>query len=334
MGSLYFSLHEATLSVCCSHLLVSGCLMLVIFWLLDFFPTVVYGHIWCVLWLLFSDSAASEIKALRFSNGLHESPWHCVCTVLREGGRCGTGQHCQEHRMVRPGPLWPLVQQWQGKHAHLSCALWRHDLPGLEWERAELCPPTFTLGYIPASGSAPGWPMWAAASVPRHFKAQDFDFQSNHVKSHCLLFLFLQEIHLISSQYPCLKSAATGKHPVPMHKHTEWSKEKRAGSKHFLIKVAVWSNENNKQTLGDAAMCPGTAWKEDEKGVLWCPGKDLKSLLKVYRADWINSRLYQSVLYLCAALPSCPQQRPVICHQSCATAVMLSCFNRVMGNDV
>lgn len=74
---------------------------------------------------------------------------------------------------------------------------------------------------------------------PGSFKAQDFDFQSNHVKSYCLLFLFLQEIYLISFQYPCLKSAATGMHPVPMHKHTEWSKEKRSGSKHFLIWAVV-----------------------------------------------------------------------------------------------
>lgn len=74
---------------------------------------------------------------------------------------------------------------------------------------------------------------------PGSFKAQDFDFQSNHVKSYCLLFLFLQEIYLISFQYPCLKSAATGMHPVPMHKHTEWSKEKHSGSKHFLIWAVV-----------------------------------------------------------------------------------------------
>lgn len=43
MGSLYFSLHEATLSVCGCHLLFSGCFTLVIFWLLDFFPKVMFG---------------------------------------------------------------------------------------------------------------------------------------------------------------------------------------------------------------------------------------------------------------------------------------------------
>lgn len=42
---------------------------------------------------------------------------------------------------------------------------------------------------------------------PGRFKAQDFDFQSNHVKSYCLLFLILYAIYLISLQYPCLKSA-------------------------------------------------------------------------------------------------------------------------------
>lgn len=158
------------------HISVSGCFTLVIFWLLDFFHNVVHGHIWCVLWLLLSVSGASEIQALRFNNGPRESPWHCGYTVLCSGGRRGTGQPCQEHGMVTPGTLWPLMQQWQGKCAHLFCALWRQGLPGPKWERAELCPPPFTIGYTPASASAPGWPMWATASVPRAFQSSRFWF--------------------------------------------------------------------------------------------------------------------------------------------------------------
>ena len=42
---------------------------------------------------------------------------------------------------------------------------------------------------------------------PVFFKAPDFDFQSNHVKSYCLLFLILYATYLISFQYLCLKSA-------------------------------------------------------------------------------------------------------------------------------
>lgn len=96
-----------------------------------FFPNVVHSHIWCVLWLLLSVSGASEIQALRFNNEPHESPWHCVYTVLCSGGRRGTGQPCQERGMVTPGTLWPLMQQWQGKCSHLFCALWRQGLPGM-----------------------------------------------------------------------------------------------------------------------------------------------------------------------------------------------------------
>ena len=43
---------------------------------------------------------------------------------------------------------------------------------------------------------------------PGCFKAHDFDFLSNHIKSYHLLFLILYAIYLISLQYPCLKSAA------------------------------------------------------------------------------------------------------------------------------
>lgn len=76
-----------------------------------------------------------------------------------------------------------------------------------------------------------------------------------------------------------------------------------------------------------------TAWKEDKKGHCVMPWKRSKSLIKVYRAKWINIRLYQSVLYFCAVLLSHPQQRPVICCQSFAAAVTLPCFSYVMGND-
>lgn len=71
--------------------------------------------------------------------------------------------------------------------------------------------------------------------------------------------------------------------------------------------------------------------KKIRKGIVM-PWKRSKSLIKVYRANWINIRLYQSVLYFCAVL-SHPQQRPVICCQSFATAVTLPCFSCVTGND-
>lgn len=119
-----------------------------------FFPNVVHSHISCVLWLLLSVSGASEIQALRFNNEPHESPWHCVYTVLCSGGRCGTGQPCQERGMVTPGTLWPLMQQCRANvpTSSVLCG----DKVCLEWERAELCLPPFTIGYTPASGSAPG----------------------------------------------------------------------------------------------------------------------------------------------------------------------------------
>lgn len=80
-------------------------------------------------------------------------------------------------------------------------------------------------------------------------------------KAIACFFYFFRKFILSLSQYPCLKSAAAGMHPVPMHKHTEWSKEKWGRSKHFLIRAAVWSNENNKLSLGGAATCPGDCMK-------------------------------------------------------------------------
>lgn len=299
-----------------------------------------YGHIWCVLWLLLSVSAASEIKAVSFNNELYESPWHCVCTALREGG-C-----CVQEEGVGPASTASNRGWWDQAPCGHWCSSGRTNVPTssvlcgdmvyLAWNGRGLTSVHLHLPLVTSLHLVQllADPREQLLLYPGHFKAQDFDFQSNHVKSYRLLFLFFQEIYLISSQYPCLKSAATGMHPVPMHKHTEWSKEKWGWSKHFLIGAAVWSNENNKQSLGGAATCPGDCRKGRWERVLWCPGKDFKFLLKVCRADWIKIRLYQSVLYLCPVLPSCPQERPAICHQSCATAVVLSCFSWVMGNDV
>lgn len=66
-------------------------------------------------------------------------------------------------------------------HLPLTKALWWVQLMAVPWEQMLL--------------------------HPECFKAKDFDFQSNHVKSYCLLFLILYAIYLISFQYPCLKSA-------------------------------------------------------------------------------------------------------------------------------
>lgn len=100
---------------------------------------------------------------------------------------------------------------------------------------------------------------------PGHFKAQDFDFQSNYVKSYSLLFSIslrkLSYLFSISVSEICC-------YPVPTHKHTEWSKDKWGGSKHFLIRTAVWSNESNKQSLGGAATCPGGCMKRRWESVV------------------------------------------------------------------
>lgn len=182
MGSLYFSLHEATLS----HLSVSGC-----FILLDFFfpPKAVYGHIWCVLWLLLSVSAASEIEALTFTNELYESPWHCV-RVLCSGGRCGTSQHCQEHGWDQA----PFGHWCSGDRANVpTSAVLCEDKVYLAWNGRGLSPVHL---HLPLATSLHlvqllADPCEQLLLHPGSFKAQDCDFQSNHVKSYCLLFLFL-----------------------------------------------------------------------------------------------------------------------------------------------
>lgn len=171
----------------------------VLHWLFSdcwFFFQKQYGHIWCVLWPLLSVNAASEIKGLRFNNELHEITLalRMYCTegrkVLCSGGRCGTSQHCQEHGLMRPGTLWPLMQQWQGKCA-LSSGL-HGDKVYLAWNGRGL---SSVHLHLPLATSLHlvqllAHPCEQLLLYPGSFKAQDCDFQSNHVKSYCLL-LFL-----------------------------------------------------------------------------------------------------------------------------------------------
>lgn len=307
MGSLYFSLHEATLSVCGSHLLVSGCFTLVIFWLLDFFPKVTFGVFYgCFCLLVQLLKSRHQDSIMNFVNHLgtvYVLYWGKEGAVLR--------------RKVWDQPALPGAQDGETRHpVAVDAAV-----------AGQMCPPLLcsadTRFTWPGMGEG-----WALSTYIYHWLHPCIWFSSwlTHVsncfctqgisklkilisslitsKAIACLFYFFKKF--IFFQYLCLKSAATGTHSVPMHKHTEWSKEKWSGSKHFLIWAAVWSNENNKQSLGGAATCPGDCMKGRWERALWCLGKDFKSFFKVYRADWINIRFYQSVLYLCAVIPSHP----------------------------
>lgn len=178
------------------------------------------------------------------------------CCAQEEGvGPASTARNVGE-------TLWPLMQQWQGKCAHLVlCSVeTRFTWPGMGEGWAL---PTCIYHWLHPCIWFSSWlthvsNCFCTQGVSK-LKAVIFNLITS--KAIACFFYFFKKFILSLSQYPCLKSAAIQMRPVPMHKHTEWNKEKWGGSKHFLIRAAVWSNENNKQNLGGAATCPGDCMK-------------------------------------------------------------------------
>lgn len=194
-----------------------------LFSLLDFF-------FYCSVWLhLVSFTAAFVCWCSSWNQDTKTQQWTWLITLAlcgyrtacsrgvcasSEGGYCMFGREERAPANTarstgwrgwrrRPGTMWPLMQQWEGK----CVPLW-HSVLDVEisftWTKVEegwtFCwhlPLAMSLWLVQLLAI----PCEQLLLHPGYFEARDFDFQSNHVKSYHLLFLILYAIYLTLSLF-------------------------------------------------------------------------------------------------------------------------------------